>query len=283
MICAVVVSYNPVFDNLSKLIETLNLFQVVPVLVDNGSDEKATYDCENINLERNLGIAKAQNIGIETAIKLGAKAIVFFDQDSTISDISFIDKLYAPIAEGHAKITAPIFIDEKLGFTYPIVEITKSGGRIKHYPTPETKNFFVNHAISSGTMVETSTLLKIGDMKADLFIDYVDTEWCLRAESLGFKVLIIPSAAMLHSIGDKTLKVGSFYIPKHSPFRRYYRIRNSFYLLRLSYVPKLMALREILFAIAHQTILILFSKGERLQYLKSLFKGLMDGVLGRFG
>ncbi|KTF16417.1 rhamnosyltransferase [Pseudoalteromonas carrageenovora] len=282
MIYAVIVTFNPEPGNLLCLVNALINNQVTPVIVDNGSDMPVSANCKVIALDKNEGIAKAQNIGVEFALSDAAKAIIFFDQDSTLTNDDFISNLYEPIASGRAVVTAPIFIDNARGFTYPIVEFSRSGGRVKHYPNFDTPEFYVNHAISSGTMVEAGALKKIGMMAESLFIDYVDTEWCLRADSLGIKVLIVPRANMIHSIGDKTLKIGRFYIPKHSPFRRYYRIRNSFYLIRQSHIPKVMAIREILFSIIHQCILITFSKGERLAYLKSLFRALKDGLLGRF-
>jgi len=282
MVYAVIITYNPVQENLSRLVKALISNRVTPVVVDNASLNSITPNCKVIILDRNYGIAKAQNIGINYVMNQKPTAVVFFDQDSTITDNTFIHNLYEPIANNRAKITAPVFIDNEQAFTYPIVEITNNGGRIKHYPATDSMEFFVNNAISSGTMVETQALKEIGNMLEPLFIDYVDTEWCLRADKKGFKVLIVPSARMLHSIGDKTLKIGRFYVPKHNPSRRYYRIRNSFYLLKLKHIPNVMAIREILFSIIHQGILILFSSGERAAYLKILIKGCKDGVLGRF-
>lgn len=282
MIYAVIVTFNPEQNNLLGLVNALSKNQVIPVIVDNGSTKCVSANCKVITLNKNEGIAKAQNVGIKFALNEAAKAIIFFDQDSTLTNNDFIASLYEPISSKRAVITAPIFIDKALGFTYPIVEFSQNGGRVKHYPNLSTPEFFVNHAISSGTMVEAEALKKVGMMAESLFIDYVDTEWCLRADSLGIKILIVPKATMIHSIGDKTIKIGRFYIPKHSPFRRYYRIRNSFYLIRQPHVPKVMAFREVLFSTIHQCILIIFSKGERLAYTKSLFRALKDGLLGRF-
>ncbi|MGB5119023.1 MAG: glycosyltransferase family 2 protein [Providencia rettgeri] len=282
MIYAVIVTYNPVKENLTSLVNSLIDNNVVPVVVDNSSALPVIAPCKIINLDKNYGIARAQNVGIQYVLEQNAEAVIFFDQDSSINDDQFIAQLYEPIVNNRTKISAPVFIDHARGFTYPIVEITKKGGRIKHYPSENTAEFRVNNVISSGTMVDADALKKIGTMTESLFIDYVDTEWCLRAYSKGFDILIVPTARMIHSIGDKTLKLGTFYIPKHSPFRRYYRIRNSFYLLRLSYIPKFMAIREIAFSVIHQIILIMFSRGEQWSYLSSLWRGLKDGVLGRF-
>lgn len=282
MIYAVIVTYNPVKENLTSLVNSLLDNNVVPVVVDNSSSSAVIAPCKIINLDTNYGIARAQNVGIEYVLDQNAEVVIFFDQDSSINDDQFISQLYEPIVNMRTKISAPVFIDHARGFTYPIVEITKNGGRIKHRPSENAVEFKVNNVISSGTMIEANALREIGTMTESLFIDYVDTEWCLRAYSKGFDILIIPTARMFHSIGDKTLKVGRFYIPKHSPFRRYYRIRNAFYLLRLTYIPKRMAVREIIFSFIHQIILILFSNGERLAYLESLWRGFKDGVLGRF-
>ncbi len=282
MIFAVIVSYNPNESNLTLLVNALISSGVTPIIVDNASKEHFSVYCQLIKLDSNYGIAKAQNTGIEYALKQNAEAIIFFDQDSSIADELFIKRLYQPILDKKAKITAPVFTDSARGFVYPIVDIDKYGKRTKYYPAIDDASFKVSNVISSGTMVDVQALTEIGYMVDELFIDYVDTEWCLRAYNKGFDILVIPNARMTHSIGDKTIKLGCFYVPKHSPFRRYYRIRNAFYLLRQKHIPKLMAIREILFSIVHQGILIAFSHGERLAYIQCLYRGSRDGILGRF-
>lgn len=285
MIYAVIVTFNPKVSVLTALVNALVASGVVPVVIDNASIERLNLHTHLnvIRLEENFGIAKAQNVGIDFAISKHARAIIFFDQDSAITDKEFIQRLYSPILKGKSKITAPVFLDLQRGFTYPIVEIKENGFRVKHYPQPGSSEFFVNNVISSGTMVDVAALKEIGCMTEQLFIDYVDTEWCLRASSKGFNILIVPQAVMIHSIGDKMLKIAKYYVPKHSPTRRYYRIRNSFYLYKLSYVPKIMALREISFSVIHQLILMTFSSGERSAYLTSLLRGVRDGFKGKFG
>lgn len=282
MIYSIIVTYNPNESNLKSLVSALVTSGVTPVIVDNSSKEDFSAPCQIIKLDSNYGIAKAQNIGIEYTLNQNAETIIFFDQDSSIADELFIKKLHQPILDGQAKITAPVFTDLSRGFIYSIVDIDKKGRRTKHYPAIDDAPFKVSNVISSGTMVDVQALTEIGYMADELFIDYVDTEWCLRAYNKGFEILVIPSARMTHSIGDKTLKLGAFYVPKHSPFRRYYRIRNAFYLLRQKHIPKLMAFREVLFSIIHQGILVIFSSGERLAYMHSLYRGLRDGILGRF-
>lgn len=81
-------------------------------------------------------------------------------------------------------------------------------------------------------MVSKEVFEIVGMMDEELFIDYVDTEWCLRCLNYGILVHIIPDIEMVHAIGDKSVKICGINIPIHSPVRRYYRVRNAFLLLR---------------------------------------------------
>ncbi|EJG1990349.1 TPA: rhamnosyltransferase [Vibrio parahaemolyticus] len=283
MIFSVIVTFNPVYSKVSNLVNMLHQSGVTPIVVDNRSNDEFELDCTLIKLSLNRGIAFAQNIGIKEARSKGAKSIIFFDQDSILPDLDFINKLSLPISNRDTLISAPIFIDEARGFTYPIVDIDRKGNRTKIYPTTHDSPFVVSNVISSGTLVNIEVFDTVGLMSDELFIDYVDTEWCLRCAKHDYQILVIPSAVMYHSIGDSSFSLLGFNIPKHSPLRRYYRVRNSFFLLRQRHVPKLMAIREVAFSIVHQLLLVSAGKGERRKYLKFLFFGVFDGIKGRFG
>jgi rhamnosyltransferase len=115
-------------------------------------------------------------------------------------------------------------------------------------------------------------------MRENYFIDYVDTEWCIRAEAMGYKNYVSSKAVMKHAIGDNILKFKYFNVPVHSPFRRYYRVRNAFYMAKESHVPTLLVLREMLFNFIHQAILVTFEK-QKMSYIKSYFRAIRDGIL----
>ena len=140
----------------------------------------------------------------------------------------------------------------------------------------------ISVVISSGTMVKSEVFSVVGLMDEKLFIDYVDTEWCLRCAKHGISIRVDPSIVMIHSIGDYSIKLFSFNIPIHSPVRRYYRIRNSLYLLRLSHVPKILAIREVIFSIVHQIIIIAISR-DRKNYVSALFRAVFDGLANKNG
>lgn len=283
-IFAVIVCYEP-DRNIYKLITDLNDQSVLPVIVDNSEKNRlvlsANCKYKYIALKQNIGIAAAQNIGIEYCIKNGANVVVFFDQDSKISS-SLIEKLYIPIMERRTNISVPIYRDERKGFFYKIVNINKFGIRKVIIPNDNMPYFVINNAISSGTMMHIDTIKKVGCMDSTLFIDYVDTEWFLRASFYGETALVITDAIMEHTIGDKIIDLKLCKIPVHSPLRRYYRVRNSIKLLKYKHIPKLLALREIIFSIVHHCIILICCKHQK-EYVYYFYKAFLHGLIGRNG
>jgi rhamnosyltransferase len=286
MFWAVIVTFNPNVSQLKKLIDTLSEIGVHICLVDNFSNGYKSSDLSNsgfhsINLKQNEGIALAQNIGIKHAIESKADYILFFDQDSSISN-DYVEKIYTDynaLKMKSIKVGAigPRFVDERFGFYYKTVNMDKNGFREKLDVSNITESTHSSLLISSGSLIAVSTLKDVGYMRTNYFIDYVDTEWCIRAESLGYRNYVSVNAVMKHSIGDNVLQFKYFNVPVHSAFRRYYRVRNAFFMLREPHVPKLLALREIIFTLVHQIILIAFLKQKK-QYIQSYFRGIKDGI-----
>ena len=279
---SVIVTYNPDWQAVRLLSHQLSESGGNIVIVDNSevpSNNVIIDNCNILNLGENKGIATAQNQGIDYCMEQGADIIVFFDQDSTISG-GFIEKLIEPIIMKNENIVAPTFIDAEKGFFYPIVSVSKLGFRTKITPSKSSATFYTNTAISSGTAVKASVFDIVGKMQDELFIDYVDTEWCLRCHHAGINVLILPDNQMVHSIGDKSFKVLGFTVPVHSAYRRYYRVRNSFELLRLKHIPTILGVREVIFSIIHQFLLVITQQGKRKEYIKYGLIGIWHGICG---
>lgn len=97
------------------------------------------------------------------------------------------------------------------------------------------------------------------------------------SSSLGYKIFVSNKAIMKHTIGDEVVDLKFKKVSVHSPFRRYYIIRNNFYLLRLKYVPKIFSLRDIVMSLAVQILFIIALSNRRentkfyLEQLKMVF------------
>lgn len=288
-LAAVIVTYNPHVPRLQELLERLLAQAAYVVVVDNASSAAVREALAQLRfdglavqcLDENTGIAAGQNVGLLLAFEQDCDTVVFFDQDSRIDD-GFIATLSAGLSDPQVGIVAPVFYDEQQGFGYPLVDILPSGRRRKYLPENLTGPIDISVAISSGMLIRRSVFERVGLLDERLFIDYVDTEWCLRCAAQCIAIRVIPTATMTHSIGEKSLSFAGFRVPVHSPVRRYYRIRNVFHLLRLGHVPRLMAMREVLFGLVHQLILIAFEPGRR-DYLFYYFKAVRDGIAGVYG
>ncbi|UCP00012.1 glycosyltransferase family 2 protein [Metapseudomonas lalkuanensis] len=283
---AVVVSYHPDLQALIELAKVLKEQVEEVVVVDNGSllpdaAKLVSGKCHLLRLHENLGIATAQNFGIDYCLERGADAIVFLDQDSLPGKdlISILVAEFEKIsADENLAAVSPVYQDSRYGFYYPLVRMSSCGMIRKLAVSDGVESIRVSCLISSGSLISARALRDVGFMRDDLFIDYVDTEWCLRARSAGYVLYAVPKARMFHSIGDKIIRLFVWRVPVHSPHRRYYRVRNAFILLTFPHVPILLALREVVQGIAHQLLLVATQAGRRLEYLFKGFTAVKSGL-----
>lgn len=237
-VIAIIVCYNSEVKNLVALFTAL-LPQVASAIVVNNSFSSVIStliaDWENIEclqMSDNVGIAAAQNIGVERAEKMGADFVLFLDQDS-IPSYSMVAELLDAIrrTEGSVAAAGPAIIDRRTRQPYYFIREYKSHPR-KWVPTIEKKGALIEVAIlaSSGSLVPLNILKKIGGMRAYYFIDHVDTEWCFRARAAGCKLIGVPHSTLEHQFGDAVKEIWLFgrrRIIYHAPLRNYYDVRNT--------------------------------------------------------
>lgn len=89
------------------------------------------------------------------------------------------------------------------------------------------------YVITSGSFIPISILDDVGLMREELFIDFVDIEWCLRARAKGYEIVSFPQVEIAHHLGDSSVSFLGTNYPIHSPLRMYYYFRNAMYLYRI--------------------------------------------------
>lgn len=296
-ICAVVVTYHPDQDKLRLLISSLTTQVDEIIIVDNGSSESVdNFAAEQclvnhlvvLSLGDNFGIGHAQNVGIDYALKLGASYVILFDQDSC-PEPNMIQELYNNatkllVSGVQLAAVAPSYKDTEQGALSSFVRVGFLGFRrmkcIEGESTVEA-----DFLISSGSLIPMSVFEHVGVMDAGLFIDHVDTEWCFRAKSKGFRFFGINEAVMLHSLGDRRVRFWFLRwrtIPYHSSFRYYYIFRNSVLLQRRSYMPLSWKVADIIRCFMFFLFFGVFSS-SRSASLKMMLRGLRDGLKGVTG
>ena len=75
-----------------------------------------------------------------------------------------------------------------------------------------------------------------GCYREDLFIDYVDYEFCLRLASRGWRIACCESAVLYHDPGNakqlSILGIRKVTVSNYSPLRKYYLMRNGIWTIR---------------------------------------------------
>ncbi|PLW80999.1 hypothetical protein CWI75_17630 [Kineobactrum sediminis] len=245
-VTSIVVTYYPEASELTPLLERLLQQTDRVILVDNtpGShnpildsicaESIARERCIIIRLQENLGIAEALNTGCERARELGTDFFLLSDQDSLPDNdmVAHLLECYRISRQRYGKVAAvgPTYTDLHTGLTYPFQ--TQIAGRFFYshtLPTDEHPYIDALSLITSGTLIPVEALSEVGPMRQDLFMDYVDIEWCMRAKHLGFKLIGCGSARMSQRLGESSVRVWYFGWRNESlygPLRLYYRLRN---------------------------------------------------------
>jgi rhamnosyltransferase len=184
----------------------------------------------------NKGLASAQNTALKQALREGHTHALLLDQDSALPPHAVEGLLAAEqqLLRTGVRVAAvgPLFIDEKTGERSRGVRHRYFRVRWFSIPEDETDPVVTDYLIASGSLIRTSVLRRVGLMRDELFIDWVDAEWAYRAGSLGYKTYIVPTVVMMHSVGDATGEFLGKRFNLHSPARNYYIVRNAIYLLR---------------------------------------------------
>lgn len=289
-IFAIIVSYNPDDKKISETVLSL-INQVNTIVIVKNSMESLVFAFDDINkiifseklhiiqLERNMGIAYAQNRGIEYALSHGADYVLFSDQD-TLYPVDFIKKsLVCFERHKNEKIAAvvPYFYNENKK-QFAQVSVTKT----KSIDAEIGKDYYLAHAISSGSLCHVSVLETAGMMNERLFIDFVDTEWCWRATKMGFNIICDTTNIIHHSMGDSFKKILGKKIVVYSDFRNYFFLRNGIYLLFHSHLLKFYEGLGFYVFMFKKTILYFITTDFSYKHIKLYLKALRRGLLNNF-
>jgi rhamnosyltransferase len=284
VISSVTVTFNPDILCLEKQFLSLQEQVEHAVIVDNGSqnynevkDLASKFNFILISLPQNMGLSHAQNIGIENAMSRGAEYLLLLDQDSVLGSnfISAMSKVYSQYSVG---ILGPSFYDPHTNEFYWGTNYI--GPFIKRTQIQEITD--VTYVIASGSFFSSEVYKNVGKMEEELFVDYIDVEWALRAKKAGYRVAMTNQASMAHTIGDSRLNLLGRKISIHSPMRRYFLVRNSFFMIRKSYIPIGYKIREVFLNLVRAMISLVVNKDKKKTFAMILY-GVIDGVSGKFG
>jgi rhamnosyltransferase len=238
-----------------------------------------------ITLLANLGIAEAQNIALRKVFNdySDRDHVIFLDQDSAIDSAMprQLAQAFERLNQWHdVAAVGPSFIDAKKGFTYPQVAWSPKKQFKRFIPNMAENEQSVCALISSGMVSSVKRLKEVGEFDTALFIDYVDIDWSLKAQSQGLALYVIPGLRMRHSIGSNSIRIAGRELSVHPAQRRYYMMRNSIRMFKKHYVNTRLGWSFIYKTLIHHLIIIALQP-NRIEQIKALLRGMHHGLIGR--
>jgi rhamnosyltransferase len=275
-VAGVVVLFNPPQDLINNIVSYINQIEQLYV-VDNSekSDDqinallKSYAKIKKVDNNENIGMAAALNLAANKAVENGFDLLLTMDQDSRISE-GFVNEMLKEFEN-----------DDLIGILSPHIVHTENPMRSELAGLVE-----VATAITSGSIIRLTAHQKIGGFLDNLFIDYVDNEYCLRMRTYGYKIFKHNSIYLYHELGDVTLRKFFFmkiYPTNHSPLRWYYRTRNRFYLYSTykNKFPDYIKFDKGVFI--KEILKIIIYEKEKTKKIKMIIKGYLDFKHNQFG
>lgn len=279
---AILVAYNPEKNEIINAINRL-LDQVDTIVLCNNSSYSLDDKIDRVHVidfMENIGIAKAQSIGMKWAFDNGADFIIQMDQDSEPSKnmVQLLIDSYDDLSNRGFNIGL-VGIQDYDKYTNKINSARLNKGKA----IDGTPYKIVQETLSSGSLLPKSVYDIVGGMDDGLFIDAVDFEFCWRIQSFGYLIVRNTAALLGHRLGNGKKKIlGLISVGVPAPIRHYYAFRNSIHLISRSYTPLYWKISSPIKNIFKLFTYPLFLDQGFLR-LKYMLKGISDGAKNKYG
>lgn len=244
-VITIIPNYNGREDTIACLqsLQKINYDHHNIIVVDNGSKDGSTEHIKNefpdvilISLLKNHGFAGGCNIGIKRALEEGADYVYVLNNDTRVDAYcihTLINFMKKNPQVGIA--SASLFRDDEpdsqwLGgppkyFSQIIEAILKRKSDIIDLSCPQ-KCYVMTIVSGAAMMLNSKMIHHIGIFDERFFLNYEDTDLCLRAWQHGFEVCMVSDAKVLHKVH------ASFLQNKIMHLHHYYMCRNAMLLFK---------------------------------------------------
>lgn len=248
-----------------------------------------TPDCDNSDLfsgiqrckyfanGHNFGLSVAFNKGLALEVSRLSDYIIFFDQDSHISD-----GLIAGLIDDFESVSKK----KKIGCIGPLYHDIVSGER--SLPNDrfaiDAGLYGVKNVITSSMLTKYTILQEVGFWNEKIFLDLADWDLCWRLRSRGFLICLTSNLSFNHTLGSGIKKIFFLKVRQSQPVRQYYGVRDSLKLFLLEYVPFKYRVRFFFMWTLSPLFYIVFfpNRFVRLKYVARAFIDAFRGVDGPF-
>ncbi len=271
-VAGLIVTYNPNYELLSEVIESISKQVKRIVIVDNNSLNKAEIkklisshslnDVTFVENSQNYGLAKAMNQGVERIGNGDIDWILFLDQDSVPSE-SYVTTLFTKIfSEYNGDLKKVLAIRSNETYTNSIMD--------KMF-TASIK--VVKSSIMSGSIVRRDVFQRI-KFREYFCNDFIDTDFFFEIKRMGGLYLLYDAPLLRHRLGSP-IKMFGKEVNYENPVRVYYMVRNSTILT----LEGKGGIRLII--VGYSPLLLIVIRNGLKIALVTLLKALKDSILGK--
>ena len=266
------------------------------IVVDNASSDGTTAlvakrypQVTLLRMFENLGIGAGLAAGLSyAALEKRHDWIWTFDQDS-VPNNDALESLLKGIEslgsnDGEVGIAAALPVHTQTGICYAPL-LWRDGYAKPPAEQLQQSIWFADLVISSGCMVRRDVVEKVGLPRTDLFMYFVDFEYCLRARSHGYKIAVVTSSRFAHEMGNPRevrLPGYSGLWPDRAPWGEYYMSRNMTYAAWWLY-PNSRTKRFVVRHLARHAGGVLLFGSNKLACLTKMGQGFWDGRRASLG
>ena len=172
------------------------------------------------HLGTNVGSAAGLNYGIRAAQREGYRFALLMDQDSGCRPDMVKELLEVYLTQEPNRppvaLVCPVYCND------PTSVPGEKGGQVD-----------VELCITSGSLIDVKIWQSLSGFDEQLFVDYVDHDYCLKVRASGCRIVRCGSAHLDHHTGKlRQIGLGRFgrAISVHNPERLFYMTRNGFVL-----------------------------------------------------
>lgn len=236
-----------------------------------------------VELEKNLGYAGNNNVGIELAMKQGANWIFVLNEDIVLDETCLARLIEVGESDSRIGILGPLVYhhDEPnviqsaggmLGEHWESIHLGKDEVDQGQFKNPHPVEWISGCAI----LVRRQAIEQAGMLDGNYFIYWEETEWCIRVARAGWMILHVPQACIWHK------GVKRDYQPK--PSFTYYGTRNHLLTLSKHHAPlrvRMYTWMQILRTLASWSVKPRWR--HKREHRDAMWRGILDYLRRRWG
>jgi GT2 family glycosyltransferase len=247
LVAVVVLNTNRREDTLACLasLAALDYSRHEVLLLDNASTDgsveavRAQFPSVRVlSLTDNRGYAGNNNVGIETAMAMGAEWILVLNEDTVLAPTCLSELLRAAGDDTRIGVLGPmVYHHDEPGVIQSAGGVLDNRWTSQHagqneddtgqFAAPRQVDWISGCAI----MVRRQAIQQVGALDERFFYYWEETEWCLRIARAGWSIVQVPAAKMRHKGVSRDYRPG--------PSVAYYNTRNRLFMMSKHHAPLL--------------------------------------------